>query len=68
MATRHDEGSLMQKLTVFVIRLIFSFSDDIYLTDTVNSFTRYIRDQPARASFRSDSYRLTAHDNGHTFW
>ena len=68
MATRHDEGSLMQKLTVFVIRLIFSFSDDIYLTDTVNSFTRYIRDQPARANFRSDSYRLTAHDNGHTFW
>ena len=68
MAPRHDEGSLMQKLTVFVIRLIFSFSDDIYLTDTVNSFTRYIGDQPARTSFRSDSYRLTAHDNSHTFW
>jgi hypothetical protein len=68
MATRHDEGSLMQKLTAFVIRLIFRFSDDIYSTDTVNSFTRYIGDQSARASFRGDSYRLTAHDNSHTFW
>jgi hypothetical protein len=67
MATRHDEGSLMQKLTVFVIRVIFSPMLSIRLILSIGSRGMSVI-SPLAPSFRGDSYRLAAHDNSHTFW